>query len=65
MVDQLEELLLPAEVFFSDLPLSEDEPEDEEDSDEPEEPEDEPESELPESFDAAAACFALFAERVP
>jgi hypothetical protein len=72
--DQLEEpLLLPAEVFFSDLLALEEDPDEE--SEEPDEPEsedpDEDESE-PEEPDepsdclaAAAACLALFAERVP
>ena len=68
--------LLPGEAFFSDLPPPEDDPEED---DESEEPDEEPESEEPEeeesapeepdeppdSFAAAAACLALFAERVP
>jgi hypothetical protein len=67
--------LLPAEAFFSDLPPEEDFDEDE--SEEPDEPpeseeEDEVESEPDEDDESpeedlasAAACLALFAERVP
>lgn len=66
--------LLPAEVFLSDLlpPEEEDESdapdelEEEPESEEPDDDESEPEEpdEPPDSF-AAAACLALFAERVP
>jgi hypothetical protein len=73
------EELLPAEDFFSDLLLPEEEPDDAEESEPPdpeeepesEDPEEEPESELeeldesPEDLASAAACLALLAERVP
>jgi hypothetical protein len=65
--------LLPAEAFFSDLPLPEEDFEEESDEpDEPPESEEEDESEPVEDDDSpeedlasAAACLALFAERVP